>query len=113
MSNAKTLISIEAQYEDKGSASFLPISLDKEAVSLPTEAACDLAIIKASEKITFKSIEALVKNLKPLRSEDAFTLFKDEGTATGIETKSAGTFENFDQTPCPKYPEHLPSLQAL
>ena len=108
--NAKTLVSVETYHKDKGNASFLPISPDKEALGLPTEAAYDLAIIKASEKITFTSVEDLTKNLKPLLSDEAFTLLvrlKDEGTTTGIESESANSFENLSPTSSPETPGTL------
>lgn len=106
-SNAKTLVSVETHYKDKGNTSFLSISPDKEALGLPTEAAYDLAIINAPEKITLTSVEDLIKNLKPLLFEDAFTLLvrlKDEGTKIGVGSEFADTFENLNQTPSPETP---------
>ena len=106
-SNAKTLVSVEAQYADKGNASFILINPDKEVLGLPTEAAYDFAIIKASEKITLTSIEDFIKNLKPLLSNDAYALLvrvKDEGMTTGVESESADTFEIVNQTPSPETP---------
>ena len=106
-SNAKILVSVEAQYEDKGNASFLPVSPQKEALGLPTEVAYDLAIVKTSEKIALTGIEGFIKNLKPLLSDDAFMLlvqFNHEGTTMGIEDESASTFRNLNQTPSPDTP---------
>ena len=106
-SNAKTLVSVETQYGDKGNTSFLPISLDKEALGLPTEATYDLAIIKASEKITFTSNRNVTKGLKALLSDDAFTLIvqlENEGMVMGGGSESADTFENINQTPSPETP---------
>lgn len=109
-SNVKTLVSVETRYEDKGNASFLPISPENEALGLPSEAIYDLAIINAPESFILTSIEDLVKNLKPLLSDNAFTLLvwpKDEGTTTIVESESADVFENLNQIPSPETPGTL------
>ena len=106
-SNAKSLVSVETRHEDKENASFLLINPDKEALGLPTDAAYDLAIIKAPEKITLMKIEDLTETLKPLLSDNAFTLLvqlKDEETTKGEESESADIFENLNQTPSPATP---------
>ncbi|KAJ5446897.1 hypothetical protein N7445_001718 [Penicillium cf. griseofulvum] len=72
--SAKTLVSVEQKYEDKGAASFLAISQEKENLGLPTDVTYDLAIVKASEEITKLGVEDSINKLKPLFSEDTFIL---------------------------------------
>ncbi|OTA81918.1 hypothetical protein M434DRAFT_85057 [Hypoxylon sp. CO27-5] len=99
-SNAKTLVSTEAQYKDKGNVSFHSISPENPAFGLPTDVAYDLAIVKASEKVTSESVEDSVKNLRPLLSEGAYTLLvriDQEGVVTRAESESSGSFENLNR----------------
>ncbi|KAI0383025.1 hypothetical protein F5Y04DRAFT_270134 [Hypomontagnella monticulosa] len=98
-SNAKTLVSTETQYKDKGNVSFHSISPDTAAFGLPSDVAYDLVIVKASDKITAASVEDSVKNLKPLLAEGAFTLLvriDHDGVASGAGSES-DSFENLNQ----------------
>jgi len=109
-SNVKALVNVQTQYEGKEKASFLTFSSEKKVLDLSIEIAYDLAIINASESITVISIEELVKNLKPLLSADAFTLFirhKDEAAAKSVESESSDEFEYVNSTPSPETPETL------
>ena len=107
--DAKTIVNVEAKYEETGNTSFLHISPDQEALGLPSEAAYDLAIIKTTETTSTISIEDLLKHLKPLLSEEAFTLLvqpKDEGIpAGGKECESADAFRGQNQSPSQETPD--------
>ncbi|KAI1460694.1 hypothetical protein F4805DRAFT_372476 [Annulohypoxylon moriforme] len=99
-SNAKTLVSTEAQYKEKGSVAFHSISPENPAFGLPTDVAYDLAIIKASEKVTATSVEDSIKNLKPLLAEGAYTLLvriDQEGVITHATSESSDAFENLNR----------------
>lgn len=106
-SNAKTLVSVETKYEENGNASFLPLSPNEESLGLPTEAAYDLAIVNASEIIGFASVQGVIKSLKPLLSDDAFTLLvrpKERETKHGAESESRDTLEDLHQASSPETP---------
>ncbi|KAI1213019.1 uncharacterized protein F4807DRAFT_471537 [Annulohypoxylon truncatum] len=99
-SNAKTLVSTETLYQEKGNVSFHSISPENPAFGLPTDVAWDLAIIKASEKVSATSVEDSVKSLKPLLAEGAYTLLvriDQEGVITHAASESSDSFENLNR----------------
>lgn len=105
--DAKTLVSVENCYKDRGNASFLPISVEKESLGLPIEATYDLAIIKVSENIATKGLEDLTHNLKPILSEDAYTLLipaRDEQSIPVLGDGFATSVEGLNRTPSPETP---------
>ncbi|KAL8910069.1 MAG: hypothetical protein Q9171_004623 [Xanthocarpia ochracea] len=105
--NAKTLVTVEAASKENESASFLPISVDKEALGVAAEAVYDLAIIKAIEKTSTSSLDELTENIQPLLSDGAFTLLVrlvDEVPAAAIGSESDDGFEKVNRLPSPKTP---------
>ena len=105
--DAKTVVSVETTHNNKANTSFLPIRYDLEDLGLPTKAAYDLAIMKASERTAFESVEETNKRLKPLLAGDAFTLLvrlKDNITMICGESDNEGSFEKITPLFQPRTP---------
>ncbi|KAM5343618.1 hypothetical protein ACJ41O_012155 [Fusarium nematophilum] len=72
--NPQALVNLGEAFKDRSNASFHSISPSNIATGLPTDATYDLLIIKPSEGHSSTDVEASVKTLRPLLSNDCFSL---------------------------------------
>ncbi|KAI1081716.1 hypothetical protein F5B20DRAFT_579046 [Whalleya microplaca] len=88
--DAKSLVRVQTQHESRRDTSFLLANLSKEVFGLDPSIAYDLAIVKAPEKTKIKAND-LISNLKPLLSENAYTLLvRSRDGMTTLVTESLG-----------------------
>ncbi|KAL9121206.1 MAG: hypothetical protein Q9187_002242 [Circinaria calcarea] len=106
-SDAKSLISAQTKHEAKRNSSFLMMNPNKDAFGLQ-KTAYDLVILKVAENAT-ASMDRLVKNLKPLLSDEGHALFvQRRETIPGVE------FDSGDHSPeTPGTPEMLLESSTL
>lgn len=105
--DAKILVNIETQFKEKGNVSFHLIDANSVTLNLSAETGYDLAIIKASGRMSDAYIEKSVMDLRSLLPVDAFTLvvhLKDDG---GIASSHSQASENFEDVNI-----HLPVLDT-
>ncbi|RYP24614.1 hypothetical protein DL765_000440 [Monosporascus sp. GIB2] len=110
--DAKALVSVQTQYENRRKTSFLLVKPSDEALGLPAEPGYDFAIIKA-QKQTEMAAEDVVRNLKPLLAPDAFVLLValGDGTATAKEILNIETPPD-DEFPTSSSGQDTPSTES-
>lgn len=100
--NAKMLINVQSQCDEKPNTAFHLLAYDQDSLGLPTKVVYDLLILKASEDVTASMIDDTIGSLKPLLANDVFELVvrpsKRKGF-TGPENVSEDAWQDLNEIP--------------
>ncbi|KAL0930068.1 polyketide synthase [Colletotrichum truncatum] len=103
--DAKLLVGVQTQHEDKRNSSFLLVNFESEDLGLPQDAAYDLAVVKVSNSSS-AGFQQLIDKLKTRVSNDGYVLVvqNDNKIVTTASSPRSVTPENADTPITPGTP---------